>query len=216
MRKQSIFFSFVIVYIFTPTLYASIIYQLGDIHTLDDPPNINFYDDGIIQSGNYYDVNVYNSSNVIMSGGSAFHLYLYNSSSFTMNGGTFSSWAHTHNNSTLNIYGGKFESVSLADKSTINIHGGEIVDYLTIFGTGKIHFYGYDFIYQRSGGGAESGWLSGIWADGSSFSVYLRALPEPFPGSQIILYEIPEPASLSLLALGLFVLHSSKSNKHII
>ena len=57
------------------------------------------------------------------------------------------------------------------------------------------------------GSAGKTGWLSGYWLDGTAFSrIYLRNLPEPFPGSHVVL--IPEPGTFLLLSLGGLILRS--------
>ena len=134
-----------------------------------------------IQTGDQYGiVNTYNNSTLDMTGGRVEYIFGYDSSIITLFGGEVDI-LEGHNHSTFGLNGGSIGTISILDFSHFNI-------------------YGSDFVWQRAGGGAVSGWLSGNWLDGSSFNIYFRDLPEEFPGSHITL--IPEPVSIAFLGLG--------------
>ncbi len=166
----------------------------------------DIYSDETINGGDYGIVNVYSSAKVDIFGSS-----------------TYISWLETHNSNTIDLFDGEIATFLLNDFSTFNmtegivgglelsdssiahISGGTINSFIYIHDSGSlVHFYGYDFNYIPSG---SSGWLSGFWADDSSFTINLRNIS--FPGNQIELHEIPEPATFFLIGLG-FLLFTNK------
>lgn len=139
------------------------------------------------------------------------YLFAWYSSTVNLFGGVVYQLS-TRDSSTVYMYGGEIDRVlSVGDSSVASLFGGKIAADVAIFDSGMVKIYGYDFHWQRSGGGAESGMLSGYWLDGTAFSgMYLRNLPEPFPGSHIVL--IPEPCTFLLLSLGSFILRRQNSS----
>jgi hypothetical protein len=162
---------------------------------------VEFYEDWIIHEGDEYDeVHIYNDATIGITGGEVGHLYANDSSTVNLFDGVVYS-LYAYDSSTIYIYGGLIDrSVSVADSSIASLYGGMSGAEVRIFDSGIVRIYGYGFEWEPTLGG-ETGWLSGYWLDGTSFSrMYLRNLPEPFPGSQVVL--IPEPGALLLLALG--------------
>jgi hypothetical protein len=76
-------------------------------------------------------------------------------------------------------------------------------------GSSIVHIYGYDFDYEPLGGDFNDGLVSGYWADDSSFSISLKNWQTP-TYDHIVFHEIPEPASFSLLAAGIWGMYKKK------
>jgi len=164
---------------------------------------IDFYTDGTIEDGDDYErVNVFADASVSVTGGEIRNFYSYESSWVNMASGDMS-WLYLFDTSEVDISGGVVgRSLTLSDSSTVNLVGGQITDYVAIFDSATLNVYGYGFDFARDGGMSESGWLSGYWVDGTGFAMYLRNLPEPFPGIQVGLHVIPEPSTVLLFVLG--------------
>jgi len=161
---------------------------------------VEFNDDWVIHEGDDYDeVYIYDEATVGMTGGEVWKLYSNDSSTFNLFDGVVY-WLRAYDSSTINIYGGSIDRLlGIGDSSVVNLFGGQVATDVVMSDSGTLKIYGYGFEYRPAGPG--SGWLSGYWLDGTAFSeMYLRYLPEPFPGSHVVL--IPEPTTLLLLALG--------------
>ncbi|OHB53185.1 MAG: hypothetical protein A2Y12_06785 [Planctomycetes bacterium GWF2_42_9] len=166
---------------------------------------IDFYTDGIIQSGDCYDqVNVWNTAAINMTGGIAQSVWTYDSSTFNVQNGSVSLVVSLQNTSIVTILGGEIASLQLLDNSIAYLYGGNITETLATAGMATVHIYGknFNFIPKYSNG---PGWITGNWSDGSFFSIYYRNY-EPFPGTHLFLHEIPEPCTLGLVSLGFFTM----------
>jgi hypothetical protein len=162
---------------------------------------VEFHDDWIIHEGDEYEsVVIFNDATLGMTGGVVGRVHANDSSRFNLFYGLVSELVAS-DASTVYMYGGAIEGSLIVDRlSSVSLFGGTIGEALTIPHSGTVNIYGYGFNWERAAGPAESGWLSGYWLDGTPFSMYLRNLPEPFPGSHVVL--IPEPGALLFLALG--------------
>jgi hypothetical protein len=176
-------------------IFILIVFGLGNVQG----SIVEFNEDWVIHEGDEYDiVSVLNDATVGMTGSEVWEIHAKESSTFNLFDGVAYS-VYAENSSSIYIYGGTIDrSLYLSGSSTANLFGGEIAADVVIFDSGRLNVYGYGFEYRPAGG---SGWLSGYWLDGTPFNdMYLRILPEPFPGSHVVL--IPEPTTLLLLALG--------------
>ena len=111
------------------------------------------------------------------------------------------------NNSIIEMSGGTIGGATLGDSSIMYLSGGHVLNAIfSIQGDAVLHVYGKDFLYTPEGGYG-FGWLSGHWADDSEFTILFRHLPESFPPqSSVVLHIVPEPATISLLVLGGFII----------
>jgi hypothetical protein len=142
----------------------------------------DFYTDGSVVDGNYFDViNVWNSATVNMSGGQV---------------STFC----TYQTSTLDLSEGLINDLIVCNSSNVNLTGGQIGYYLGAFDSSVVNIYGKGFYYT-------SQYLNGYWADNSSFSIWLRG---PGTASHVVLHEIPEPATSLLFGFGLFLIKGKR------
>ena len=163
----------------------------------------------LIQDGDEYRiVSVFNDADLTISGGDVSSLGLFNNSISNMSGGSAGD-INAFNNSQIIITNGRSTSIHAYDSSSVHLHRVErfvvAPDIIWTPGVsysadGEIHYYGYDFEFLTPGPG--SGWLTGKWADGTSFQSYLRAIPDPFESSNIILHVVPEPSGLLMIITG--------------
>ena len=146
-----------------------------------------------------------NSSVVISSGFFAGSLVAYDTSSVAITGGNFrddhATYLIASESSTVDISGGFVNMLRPNDTSRVDISGG-MVGQLSASGASEIRFYGYDF----TGTGSISfdgnkvlgtGELCGRWLDGTAWTTNINVHNT---GATIL--ALPEPATLSLLALG--------------
>ncbi len=152
------------------------------------------------------DWDIYSGSNQIQTSDEYGVVNTYNNSTLDMTGGRVE-YIFGYDNSIINFFGGDVDILEGHNHSTFALNGG-LIDTISILDFSHFNIYGSDFVWQRAGGGAVSGWLSGNWLDGSSFNIYFRDLPEEFPGSHITL--IPEPSSFLMILAGSVLLRSRK------
>jgi hypothetical protein len=169
---------------------------------------------GTIQTGDNYDqVTLHDSAIVNMIGGEVGYLFSYNSSHINVSDGLLSYFLVASNSSIVEMSGGNVGVAELSDSSVMYLSGGRIDAYISIHSDAVLNIYGKDFLYTP-GGVYGYGWLSGHWADNSSFNILFRHLPESFPPeSSVILHIIPEPATILLFSIGTLLLRKSHINK---
>ena len=145
-----------------------------------------------VAGGSVYELNAYNTSNFDMSGGNvANHLYARDSSSVDVSGGNIP-YLYAHNSSSMDISGGSVSNLYATNTSTITLHGNHFQS------TAGLSLVEYDVIggvpqYDVVG----TGILAGKWADGTAWMINVN---QNDGGATI--QAVPEPAMLSLLALG--------------
>jgi len=125
---------------------------------------------------------------------------VYDTAILTVKGGDIDSIS-AFDNSTVDIIGGTIDTIYLTDleSATINLYGGDITMgfYGRFTAPNAINIYGKDFIVWQN---QDRAYLSGKWADNSDFDFYFlrsNGLPDI-----VSLHIVPEPLTLSLLALG--------------
>ena len=167
-----------------------------------------------ISGGEVLKFNAYDSSTVDISGGEVDILYAYDSSTVEVSGGIVggvvaydttdveisggeSDYLYAHG--TADISGGSVDRLDVYSTSSVNLSGGEMDD---LYARGDVTFTGREF---HLGAGLSldgdqvlgTGFLSGEWYDGTNWTVNIARNDS---GAVILL--VPEPATLSLLALG--------------
>jgi hypothetical protein len=182
-----------------------------------------YMSDGFVQS-----FASYNNGTVNISGGSVIHIDAWMFSTVNFSGGTLNGPLYAFDSSIVNISGGWVREgiqspilgVWAGDTSTVNISGGNVnahvyaggtstvnisggsVSYLCASDSVAVTFDGKDFIlgtglslsgYRVLG----TGTLSGKWMDGTAWATTISV-----HDAGAIILAIPEPATLSLLALG--------------
>jgi len=172
----------------------------------------------IVSSNNYSMdwINLRNSAVVNMTGGNLGVLYAYDTSEFNFQGGhigstlqfygtstvnissgTINGGFNMYGNSVINITGGILPGFDLVGSSTVaNLWGGQISG---IYSQGIVNIYGKNIVIESYN--TDSKRISGFWKDGTAFSfIAWRAVPY---NSQFVIHEIPEPATVSLLLMGI-------------
>jgi len=161
---------------------------------------IDFYTDGQIVDGNYFDnVNVWNNANVTMTGGQVFDFNTYQTSIINFSGGKVTHF-YIYDNSQLNACGGWiYHTLEVSGSSIVNFTGGETHGFQGIKASdfSIVNIYGYNLHIS-------SNTVIGYWADNHYFRIGLVGVET---ASHVVLHEIPEPVSIILFSLtGLFVL----------
>ena len=99
--------------------------------------------------------------------------------------------------STGSIYEGTIGGLGISDSAVAYLYGGTI-SVVTAFNT-TVHLYGQDIViepYYTTGL-----YIHGLWADNTPFSfIAYRAIPY---NSQFVIHDIPEPATIVFLMLGI-------------
>jgi len=153
--------------------------------------------------------NMYDDSELNINGGTLLLgnvIALYGSSTATMTGGALDvSGFNMYDNSILNISGGILNGthISIGNSNILNLSGGN-------FGTGNetpwiyskniINIYGRDLSIVPYYTQTDS-FVSGHWADDTAFGFILGRAQIYNP--QIVFHEIPEPATMFLLLIGI-------------
>ena len=139
------------------------------------------------------DVYAEDSSTVYMSGGRIFEaLQSFDSGIAHLSGGTVDGFVITHDSSTIHMSGGSAVLLMLMDASTLNLSGGSIGSWMEVNGSSTLNVFGYDLAIQDDV-------LTGTLADDTPVNNEIRLSDN----AQIILHEIPEPASALLALVGL-------------
>ena len=183
----------------------------------------------IVTGGSLYQMYAFDSSTVHMSGGSVGdYLYAYNSSTVDISGGNMK-YLHMRDSSIGNMSDGGVEVLSAGDASVVvitggavgrinctqsaivNISGGSMGQDMDVIGTGHVTFDARNFVLGNglTLDGARilgTGILSGEWFDGTPWALSIRTNQGP-----ILL--VPEPATLSLLALGVLAVLRRRSKR---
>jgi len=161
---------------------------------------IDFYNDGTIVDGNYFDqVNIWNDATVDMTGGYVASCDTFDTSVLNyLDGGI--QWGVTHENSILNVYSGYDTDFQLENCSKVFLHNGSL-NFQVSFTSGSdnaiLHIYGYDLNYTPSVIGS----IDGYWESNQvfNFNIMVRHSADVTP--TIILHEIPEPSTFCILGL---------------
>ena len=172
-----------------------------------------------ISGGMVYDLFTYDTSTANISGTGKVNIFTArNSSTVNISGGTVNR-INTYDNSTVAVSGGTVDSLTPLNSSAVDISGGTVnwicgwgsgvvsvsggtVNNLSATAGAAVTFHAQDFLLgpglsldgERLLG---TGILSGEWSDGTRWVVKITANAA---GATILV--VPEPATLSLLALG--------------
>jgi hypothetical protein len=119
----------------------------------------------------------------------------------------------TFDDSTVNIYGGEIGTIWITDNSSVNFFGGDTMDYspITIDKSGKLNIFGYNFVYFDCSDTSSLWGIKGKWGTGVPFEMIFRGTPCDSPA--ISLYNIPEPATIIFLGIGLVCFDSRRKVK---
>ena len=114
------------------------------------------------------------------------HTRLNEGSIGNISGGQLNTWLMVFD-STLTVLGGTIEepfAIDARGNGEAHVYGGEIAGTLAAWGGGTVHVYGYDLVQGDR-------FLTGTLADGTEISARLSIGPD----SELVLHEIPEPAT---------------------
>lgn len=144
---------------------------------------MDFYTDGTITDGNVFDtVNIWNDATVNMIGGViTFQINIYNISTLNISDGTLESPPSVH----INLY----------DYGILNLSGGQFDNTWIYPDTGTVNIYGRDLSWIID----SEKRVHGYWADDTEFLITFARIEN----ANIIFHEIPEPATMSFLLLGI-------------
>ncbi len=141
----------------------------------------------------------YDSSNVNVFGGSAYGLYSYDTGTVNVFDNADLDILRARGYSIANVTGGILDLVSASQFGTVNLLGGLVTDNLAAGDSGIINVYGYNLGKSDTGGKFGNGFVWGDWEGGVLFNF-------DFYGSEtyshVMLYEIPEPCTVLLIAIG--------------
>jgi hypothetical protein len=164
---------------------------------------IDFYSDGTITDGNVFNtVNIWNDANVTMTGGDVGFCKVYNSGVFNYSGGDLV-FLYVYNSSVAyistaeNYYAQGFE---LYNNGQIYMNdGGDFANAQIFDKSAQFHIYGSNLKYIIGAPDA----VEGLWPDGRDFEILIRNSSMGALRDSVFLHEIPEPASMGLLLIGI-------------
>jgi hypothetical protein len=158
----------------------------------------DIWEDTTITSGTYNNIRIdYGNPNpgsiVLMHGGTSLAVEGYKTSCFTLSGEAKVSGFYVGGDASsfYLLDNGIVGNIEMQGSSKAYLRGGIVETYVAAFQSAEIHIYGYDF-------NLASNILSGYWASGEPFALWLRGsdtLPRTY------LHEVPEPATLLLLSV---------------
>jgi len=154
----------------------------------------DIYSDTVIQAGNEYEVvKIHDDATVGMTGGKVqYSLDTTDVSTFNLFGGYIQS-LHVYDSSKSYMYGGEIgRALVLSGSGAAHVLGGIVGLEIRIYDSGVLTVHGHAFEWEPFTSLGTEGFLSGYLLDGTPFRTHLRMLPEPFPGSHVLL--VPEPS----------------------
>ena len=152
-----------------------------------------------VGGGTIYTLLSYDFSNVNVFGGQVNGITAYDTSTINVldNANLFSLFAH--DSGVINMSGGITRRIGSAGFSTVNLFGGLVTDDLAAGDSSVINVYGYNLAKFPTGGKLGNGFVLGEWENGVTFNFYFYG-SETY--SHVMLYEIPEPATVLLIVIG--------------
>jgi hypothetical protein len=187
--------------------------ESGEIHG-----NVYVHDLAVVdvRGGYMYDIDTSDSSTVNMSGGdmvyfwlnhesevnfgggASTNIYVYQTAVLNLMGGSVPGYVYVKDSGVVNMTDGHVGQLRLVDSGTLNMSGGTAHEYLRATHSSKVNIHGLDLLASDTGGNWGGGFVSGLWGDGTPFSIDL--VGETY--DHVNLITIPEPATLGFLSLG--------------
>jgi hypothetical protein len=154
---------------------------------------------------------LYNSDSVLIAGGQGTTLTLFNSSYARIEsttplgtnpkGGVWTTEAAGA--STLDVFSGEVGEIAVLSNAEVRLYGGRLNYLYSYQQVPTVSDKHIDIFCKSYGYNSTSGILTGTWGDDSAFSIQLVNVSGYTPAIDNINFTIvPEPLSLSLLALG--------------
>jgi hypothetical protein len=172
----------------------------ADFISTFDYSTLNFFN-GNAQVG-AFEKSIINISGGVLSGAGAFDngfVYFSGSASSTSLGA--SKWGQAY------LLDGIVDHIGASDFGVVNLHGGTVIDFIGAYDSSVVNLFGYNLTKTSLGGSYDNGLITGLWIDGSLFSIDLYGSETH---SHIILHEIPEPVSLILFTLVALIIRKKK------
>lgn len=156
-----------------------------------------------VGGGTIYTLNSYDYSNINLFGGFVYGLYAYGTGTVNVFDNANLDILRARGYSIADVTGGTLDLISASQFGTVNLLGGLVSDYLAAGDSGIINIFGYNLSKSPTGGHYGFGFVSGEWADRTAFNINLSGADTY---SRVILYQIPEPATVLLIVIGSIVL----------
>jgi hypothetical protein len=152
-----------------------------------------------VVGGTIFTLNSYDYSNVNVFGGQVNGITAYDTSTINVldNANLFALFAS--DSGVINMTGGVTMSIAVGKFGTVNLLGGLVSDTLWAGDSGIINIYGYGLAKFPTDGHYDFGFVSGEWSDRTAFNIDLSGADTY---SHIVLYNIPEPTTVLLIAIG--------------
>lgn len=162
-----------------------------------------------VGGGTIYTLNLYDSSSANIFGGRTNGVTAYGTGTVNVldNANLYALFAR--DSGVINMTGGLTRRIAVVEFGTVNLLGGLVSDKLGAGDSGIINVYGYELSKFPSGGHYGFGFVSGEWADRTAFNIDLSGADTY---SRIILYEIPELATVLLIAIGSMSLRKRRTH----
>ena len=113
-------------------------------------------------------------------------------------------------NSYAILEGGTVNDLLVKEMAAVELYEGAIIGNILAQDDGIIKIYGYNFLYDESGGTYGGGQLLGFWLDGRELMIdFADAQNDSTYYNHVIL--IPEPVTLLLLGLGVVMVRGRKT-----
>ena len=94
------------------------------------------------------------------------------------------------------------DDIRVRNSSVFHLSGGSIGDSIAARENATLYVYGYDFNFAYGAIAAETGVLTGFLSDGTAISyAFDRGTTGAFTGTIELVYAVPSPAGIALLAL---------------
>jgi hypothetical protein len=160
----------------------------------------------VVTGGSVSHFNAYQNSSVNVAGGDVGFLYLYDSATATVSAGSIS-FLNLNASSSATVSGADIAFLNVYDNAFADVFGVFDLSFLVVGENAQVRIHADDVSYSN-------GHLSGLWGNGTSFSFWALAggphgpsttPPALLPNITIVSsrVSVPEPASVSLFALGL-------------
>jgi hypothetical protein len=117
---------------------------------------------------------------------------------------------NAHDNSIVNIYGGKIlDWLGASDNGVINLYHSSLIEGISLGDNAILNLHAYDVIHHTTGGQWNDGWIEGKYISNNQ-PFHIDVSGDSFSHISIV----PEPATILLLGLGCLLLKNRKDIKY--